>query len=95
MPRSRKKGPFVPEHLAKKVVAMKAAKIKSPIETYARNSDIVPQMENLTFKVHNGRGFTQVYINSEKIGKKLGAFAPTRTYSGHRQTDKKTKTKGR
>ena len=91
MPRSLKKGPFIAEHLAKKVAAMRTSQVKRPIKTWSRASMIVPEMMDLTIAVHNGRDFVLVYINEEKIGHKLGEFAPTRTFKGHRVTDKKAK----
>jgi small subunit ribosomal protein S19 len=91
MPRSLKKGPFVAAHLIKKVIAMQAAKIKKPIQTYSRSSTVTPDMEGLSFLVHNGRGFELVHITSEKVGHKLGEFALTRTIRKLRGSDKKSK----
>lgn len=91
MPRSRKKGPFIASHLIKKVIAMQASRVKRPIKTWSRASTITPEMSDLTFEVHNGRDFILVYVNEEKIGHKLGEFAPTRTFRGHRATEKKAK----
>jgi small subunit ribosomal protein S19 len=91
VPRSRKKGPFIASHLVKKVVAMQSARIKRPIKTYSRSSTVSPEMVDLSFLVHNGRGFELVHITEEKVGHKLGEFALTRTYRGHRANDKKAK----
>lgn len=83
MARSLKKGPFADEHLLKKVEAMTSAKSKKPIKTWSRRSTIFPSFIGLTFAVHNGKQFIEVYITDDMVGHKLGEFAPTRTFSGH------------
>lgn len=84
MARSLKKGPFVDEHVIKKVVAAKKANDTKPIKTWSRRSTIIPDMIGLTFNVHNGKTFIPVYITENHIGYKLGEFAPTRTFKGHK-----------
>jgi small subunit ribosomal protein S19 len=84
MARSVKKGPFIDDHLMKKVVAAKAEGNKKPIKTWSRRSMVIPDMVGLTFNVHNGRQFVPVYISENHIGYKLGEFAPTRTFKGHK-----------
>ncbi len=84
MARSVKKGPFVDDHLMKKVIAAKAEGNKKPIKTWSRRSMILPDMVGLTLNVHNGRQFVPVYITENHIGYKLGEFAPTRTFKGHK-----------
>lgn len=90
MPRSLKKGPFVDEHLFKKVEAAAAANDRRPIKTWSRRSMILPEMVGLTIAVHNGRQHVPVLVNEEMVGHKLGEFAATRTYRGH-AADKKAK----
>lgn len=84
MARSVKKGPFVDDHLMKKVVATKAENNKKPIKTWSRRSTVLPDMIGLTFNVHNGRNFVPVLITENHVGYKLGEFAPTRTFKGHK-----------
>ncbi|MEA1918793.1 MAG: 30S ribosomal protein S19 [Campylobacterota bacterium] len=84
MARSVKKGPFVDEHLMKKVLAAKEEKSKKPIKTWSRRSTILPEMIGFTLNVHNGRQFVPVYVTENHIGYKLGEFAPTRTFKGHK-----------
>lgn len=91
MPRSVKKGPFVDIHIAKKVAEMQEATVKKPIKTWSRRSMIIPDMLGLTIAIHNGRDFVPVYITENMIGHKLGEFALTRTFRGHKAADKKTK----
>lgn len=83
MSRSLKKGPFIDEHLMKKVVAMNDASKKEVIKTWSRRSTIYPQFIGLTFGVHNGREHVPVFVTEDMVGHKLGEFAPTRTYRGH------------
>ena len=84
MARSVKKGPFVDDHLMKKVVTAKETKNTKPIKTWSRRSMILPEMVGLTFNVHNGRQFVPVYVTENHIGYKFGEFAPTRTFKGHK-----------
>ena len=90
MSRSIKKGPFVDDHLQKKVEAARAVNDKRPIKTWSRRSTILPQFVGLTFNVYNGRKFVPVSVNEDMVGMKLGEFAPTRTFFGH-ASDKKGK----
>jgi small subunit ribosomal protein S19 len=83
MARSLKKGPFVDDHLAKKVEAMNREREKKVIKTWSRRSTIIPDMVGHTIAVHNGRKFVPVYISENMVGHKLGEFALTRTFKGH------------
>lgn len=94
MPRSLKKGPFVDDHLLKKIKLTKDSRDKSVIKTWSRRSTIVPEMVGLTFAVHNGKKFIPVFVTENMVGHKLGEFAPTRTFHGH-AGDRKSKAKGR
>ncbi len=91
MPRSLKKGPFIDEHLLKKVEKALADGDKKPIKTWSRRSMIIPSMIGMTIAVQNGRQHVPVYVSDEMVGHKLGEFAPTRTFRGHAATDKKSK----
>ena len=55
MPRSLKKGPFVDDHLQKKVDAMNASGDRKVIKTWSRRSTITPDMVGHTLAVHDGR----------------------------------------
>jgi len=90
MPRSLKKGPFVDDHLIKKVEKSAAERSRQVIKTWSRRSTIIPEMVGLTFAVHNGKKFIPVFVSENMVGHKLGEFAPTRTYFGH-AADKKKK----
>ena len=91
MPRSVKKGPFVDDHLMKKVLKAVETKDRRVIKTWSRRSMVVPDMVGLTFAVHNGRKFIPVFITENMVGHKLGEFSPTRTYYGHTTVDKKSR----
>ena len=84
MARSLKKGPFVDAHLLKKTVEAKETKSNKTIKTWSRRSTIIPDMIGITFNVHNGRNFVPVYVTENHIGYKMGEFAPTRTFKGHK-----------
>ncbi len=90
MPRSVKKGPFVDDHLMKKVIKAIETKDRRVIKTWSRRSMVIPDMVGLTFAVHNGRKFIPVFITENMVGHKLGEFSPTRTYYGH-VADKKSR----
>jgi small subunit ribosomal protein S19 len=90
MARSIKKGPFVDDHLMKKILKAQEEKNHRAIQTWSRRSTIVPDMIGLNIAIHNGRKFIPVYISDEMVGHKLGEFAPTRTFYGH-AADRKAK----
>ncbi|MBZ6527015.1 30S ribosomal protein S19 [Aerococcaceae bacterium DSM 111021] len=90
MSRSLKKGPFIDAHLMKKVEAQADAQKKQVIKTWSRRSTIFPNFIGLTIAVYDGRRHVPVYIQEDMVGHKLGEFAPTRTYKGHANDDKKT-----
>ena len=92
MPRSVKKGPFIYNHLIKKVMRANEAQDRRVIKTWSRRSTIVPEMVGLTFAVHNGKKFIPVFVTENMVGHKLGEFSPTRTYWGH-AGDKKSRLK--
>jgi len=83
MARSIKKGPFVDEHLIKRIKEMDDKGEKTVIRTYSRRSTVIPEMVGLTIAVHNGQKFIPVFISENMVGHKLGEFAPTRTFRMH------------
>lgn len=83
MGRSIKKGPFVDQHLLKKIQKSKEENSKAPIKTWSRRSMITPDFVGLTFNVHNGRMFMPVFVTENMVGHRLGEFAPTRTFKRH------------
>jgi len=92
MARSVWKGPFVDSYLFKKIAEVQNSGKKKIIKTWSRRSTILPDFVGYTFAVHNGTKFIPVAVSEEMIGRKLGEFAPTRTYHGH-GADKKVKKK--
>ncbi|HDF8164869.1 TPA: 30S ribosomal protein S19 [Staphylococcus aureus] len=91
MARSIKKGPFVDEHLMKKVEAQEGSEKKQVIKTWSRRSTIFPNFIGHTFAVYDGRKHVPVYVTEDMVGHKLGEFSPTRTFKGHVADDKKTR----
>ena len=94
MPRSLKKGPFVDDHLMKKVRIANETMSRKIIKTWSRRSTILPEFVGVTFAVHNGRKFLPVFVTEDMVGHKVGEFAPTRTFFGH-AGDRKSKLKGK
>jgi small subunit ribosomal protein S19 len=91
MSRSLKKGPFVANHLLKKVQKLNDQDDKKVIQTWSRGSTIVPIMIGHTIAVHNGREHIPVFITDQMVGHKLGEFSITRTFKGHIKKDKRSK----
>lgn len=83
MSRSIKKGPFVDDHLVRKVEKAQAAKDHKVIRTWSRRSTVLPEMVGLTIAVHNGKSFIPVFITENMVGHKLGEFSPTRVFRAH------------
>ena len=93
MGRSLKKGPFVDEHLMKKVEAQKDLPKKKVIKTWSRRSTIFPNFIGYTIAVYDGRKHVPVYVTEDMVGHKLGEFVPTRTFKGHKDDDRSSKRK--
>lgn len=82
MARSLKKGPYVDEKLLKKVLGKKPADT-GVVKTWARRSQISPEMVGFTFGVHNGKEHMEVFISEEMVGHRLGEFSPTKKFVRH------------
>ena len=93
MARSLKKGPFVDQHLQKKVDVMNQQNDRRIIKTWSRRSTVTPDFVGHTMAVHNGRKFIPVFISENMVGHKLGEFSPTRTFRTHGGKTKKAVTK--
>jgi small subunit ribosomal protein S19 len=89
MTRSAKKGPFIDDHLLEKVEAQNEAGTKKVIKTWSRRSTIIPDMVGHTMAVHDGRKHVPVFVSESMVGHKLGEFAHTRTFKGHKRDEKK------
>lgn len=95
MSRSSKKGPYIDPKLLKKL-SKSSADGKTIIKTWARDSEISPEMVGFIFGVHNGKNFIEVRIAEDMIGHRLGEFSPTRKFLRHggkiqRELEQKTK----
>ncbi len=91
MGRSRAKGAFVDEKLLMKVQVAQKVKDRRPIKTWSRRSTITPEFVGLTFAVHNGKSFQNVFATENMVGHKLGEFAPTRIFKKHSTSQDKAK----
>lgn len=85
MSRSVKKGFFADEHLLKKVDLQQRSGDRKVIKTWSRRSTVIPDMVGLTIAIHNGKSHLPVFITENMVGHKLGEFAPTRTFRGHKK----------
>ncbi len=82
MTRSSSKGPYVYEKLLKKIEGKKPGSA-GVIKTWARDSQIAPEMVGHTFGVHNGREHIEVFVTEDMVGHRLGEFSPTRKFIKH------------
>ncbi|MBI3684892.1 30S ribosomal protein S19 [Candidatus Azambacteria bacterium] len=80
MSRSSKKGPYVDGRLLEKVAKAKQGDV---IKTWARASQISPEMIGHTFGVHNGKTHVPVFVTEEMVGHRLGEFSLTRKFVKH------------
>src|SRR5690625_7348000 len=95
MPRSLKKGPFVDDHLQKKVDVQNEKGTKNVIKTWSRRSVITPDCLGHTFAVHDGRKHIPVSITESMVGHKRGEFATTLTCRGHAKDARKGRPRNR
>jgi small subunit ribosomal protein S19 len=82
MTRSLKKGPYLDQKLLKKIEG-KTPKETGVIKTWARRSQISPEMVGFTFGVHNGKQHVEVFVTEEMVGHRLGEFAPSKKFVRH------------
>lgn len=83
MARSIKKGPFVDDHLMRRIEELNRSQARRVVKTWSRRSTITPDMIGHTIAVHNGRKFLPVFVTENMVGHKLGEFSPTRMFHGH------------
>ena len=88
MSRSIKKGPYIQEALLKRIQDMNKGGDKKVLKTWSRASTIFPDFVGHTVAVHDGRKHVPVYVTEDMVGHKFGEFAPTRTFRGHRGSEK-------
>lgn len=91
MPRSLKKGPFVDEHLERKIAELNERNEKRLVRTWSRRSTITPEMVGHTIAVYDGRRHVPVYITEAMVGHKLGEFVPTRTFRSHVKAERSSR----
>jgi len=82
MSRSLKKGPYVYWKLLKKIEGKKPAEA-GVVKTWARGSQISPEMVGFTFGVHNGKQHVDVFVTEEMVGHRFGEFAPSKKFVRH------------
>ncbi|OHA25985.1 MAG: 30S ribosomal protein S19 [Candidatus Taylorbacteria bacterium RIFCSPHIGHO2_02_FULL_46_13] len=82
MSRSVYKGPYIYPKLLEKIAGKKPDQA-GVVRTWARASQIAPEMVGFKFGVHNGREHIEVLITEEMVGHRLGEFSPTRKFTKH------------
>ena len=83
MTRSLSKGPYIDPKVLKKAIEMKNSGKNGIIKTWARASQIAPEMVGVTFGVYNGKTHLEVFISEDMVGHRLGEFSPTRKFQRH------------
>jgi len=89
MSRSVKKGPYIDKNLLNKVLKQKDTSNRTPIKTWARNSQVAPEFVGSRLAIHNGKKFIEVFITETMVGHRLGEFALTRIFRSHGKVTKK------
>ncbi len=82
MTRSIYKGPYIDVKLMKKIAGKKPLET-GVIKTWARASQITPEMIGFTFGVYNGRKHIEVLVSEDMVSHRLGEFSPTKTFHRH------------
>lgn len=82
MSRSIKKGPYLDPRLVRKIEGKKPSET-GVIKTWARRSQISPDMVGFVFGVHNGKDHIEVLITEDMVGHRLGEFSPTKKFVRH------------
>ncbi len=82
MARSLNKGPYIDEKLLKKIEG-KNPRETAIINTWARRSQIAPEMIGFKFGVHNGKQHLEVLVTEDMVGHRLGEFSPTKKFLRH------------
>ena len=75
MSRSKWKGPYINPRYLKELKNIK----KQHVCEMSRNSEIIPKFVGLTFKIHNGKSYTEVTATNSMVGHKFGEFVFTRS----------------
>jgi small subunit ribosomal protein S19 len=76
------KGPYIYEKLLKRIKGKRPEDV-APIKTWARDSQISPEMVGFKFLVHNGKDFPEVFVTEEMVGHRFGEFSLTRKFLRH------------
>ncbi len=82
MSRSLYKGPYVDAKLLEKIEGKKPQS-SGVIKTWARRSQIAPEMVGFTFGVYNGKVHLDVFVSEDMVGHRLGEFSPTKKFLRH------------
>ena len=82
MSRSSKNGPYIDPNILKKIAKLKPD--TAPVlKTWARASEISPEMVGFAFAIHTGKDFVEIRVSEDMVGHRLGEFAPTPKFTRH------------
>ena len=70
------------EKLLKKIEGKKSQSTDL-IKTWARRSQIAPEMVGFKFGVYNGKTHIEVLVTEDMVGHRLGEFSPTKKFVKH------------
>jgi small subunit ribosomal protein S19 len=76
-----------------KVLSVQGADRREIIRTWSRASTVMPDFVGMTIAVHDGRRHIPVLCTENMVGHKLGEFAFTRTFRGHKGRSETTSRK--
>jgi len=91
MTRSRKKNPFVGNHLLKKINKLNTKGEKEIIITWSKTSTIIPTTIGHTITIHNVKEHLPIYITDHMVGHKLVEFSPTLNFWGYAKNDNRSR----
>ena len=70
------------EKLLKKIEGKKSGEA-GVVKTWARASQISPEMVGFAFGVHNGKEHIEVKVTEDMVGHRLGEFSPSKKFVRH------------
>nr|YP_009990691.1 ribosomal protein S19 [Zygophyllum xanthoxylum]QNM99195.1 ribosomal protein S19 [Zygophyllum xanthoxylum] len=91
MTHSRKKNPFVANHLLRKIKTLNKRSEKEIIVTWSRSSTIIPTMIGHTIAIFMNKEHLPIFITEGMVGHKLGEFSPTLNFRGHAKNDNRSR----
>lgn len=89
MTRSKWKGPYIDLNVLEKI---KKKQAQQPL-IVQRNSTIINSFVGYTFRIHNGKSYSEIIVNENMINHKFGEFSATRAKFVYVEKKKKRKSR--